>query len=392
VKNHQTERLLILVVLALLLTGIVMVYSASAVMAGQAYGEATWFVKKQILWAGVGLLVMAVFSRIPYRYWKGISFPLMVAAVIGLVAVLTPALGQEINGSRRWLRIAGLSFQPSEVARLATVVYLASYLARRREHLDDFARGFLPPVLTVGFLMSLILTEPDFGTAAVMGLIAGAMMFLGGIRLRHLWGVTLLGLPAVYAMVMRVDYRRERMLSFLNPWEDPTDKGFQIIQSFLALGEGGTVGTGLGEGWQKLFYLPYPHTDFIFAVIGEELGLIGTISVLGLFALVTGCGVRIARAAPDAFGRYLAFGVTLMIVLQAQINMAVVTGLLPTKGLTLPLLSYGGSSLLVNLAGVGILLSVAREGGSARAKVREEKTSRRRAPVRQRFRFGRRSA
>jgi cell division protein FtsW len=391
-ENHQTERMLILAILALLLTGVVMVYSASAVMAGQVYGEATWFVKKQILWAGVGLIVMTVVSRIPYRFWQGITFPLMVLAVVGLVAVLTPALGQEINGSRRWLRIAGFSLQPSEVARLAMVIYLASYLARRRDVLHDFSRGFLPPVLTVGFLMSLIVTEPDFGTAAVMGLIAGAMMFLGGIRLRHLWGVALLGLPAVYAMVMRVDYRRERMLSFLNPWEDPTDKGFQIIQSFLALGEGGTVGAGLGEGWQKLFYLPYPHTDFIFAVIGEELGLIGTISVLVLFALVAWCGIRIAVAAPDAFGRYLAFGVTLMIVLQAQINMAVVTGLLPTKGLTLPLLSYGGTSLVANLAAAGILLNVARAGGTARAKVREEKVSRGRPAVRQGFRFARRRA
>jgi cell division protein FtsW len=388
-ENHKTEKLLILAVLALLLTGVVMVYSASAVMAGQSYGEATWFVKKQIVWAGAGLLVMVACSRIPYRFWQAMTFPLMIVSAIGLVAVLTPALGMEINGSRRWLRIAGLSVQPSEMARLTMVIYLASYLAKRRDHLDDFTRGFLPPVLTIGFLMSLILTEPDFGTAAVMGVMAGAMMFIGGIRLRHLWGVTLLGLPAVYAMVMRVDYRRERMLSFLNPWEDPTDKGFQIIQSFLALGQGGTVGTGLGEGWQKLYFLPYPHTDFIFAVIGEELGLVGTISVLVLFGLLAWCGVRIALAAPDDFGRYLAFGITLMIVVQAQVNMAVVTGLLPTKGLTLPLLSYGGSSLVANLAGVGILLNVARAKRSVRMKTREAKSPRRGLGLLPAGRFGR---
>jgi cell division protein FtsW len=245
------------------------------------------------------------------------------------------------------------------LARLCMVVYLASYLAKRKDHLSDFVQGFLPPVITVGLFLSLILAEPDFGTAAVMAMMAGIMLFVGGVRLKHLWAIGIFIIPIMYAMIMTFGYRRERLLTFLDPWKDPSGGGFQIIQSFLAMGQGGPLGEGLGEGRQKLFFLPYPHTDFIFAVIGEELGLIGTLVIVGLFALLAWRGIHIAFSTPDLFGRYLAFGITMMIVLQAQVNMAVVTGLLPTKGLTLPLLSYGGSSLVINLVGVGILLNVA---------------------------------
>lgn len=357
---HSRERILVLVTLALVVTGVLMVYSASAVLAGRWYGDATLFLKRQVLWAVLGLFAMFVASRIPYEFWKNVTFPLLVLTTAGLTAVLTPWLGTEINGSQRWLHLGGLSFQPSEIARVTVVIYLASYLVRRKEHLDDFARGFLPPAVTLGFVMCLILAEPDFGSAVVIGVVGGALMFVGGIRLRHLGAAFVLCVPVLYALVMGAGYRRERLMTFLDPWSDPTDKGFQIIQSFLALGDGGAAGAGLGQGWQKLFFLPYPHTDFIFAVIGEELGLIGTLSILSLFAVVAWCGAGIAFSAATPFGRYLAFGLTLLIVLQAQVNMGVVTGLLPTKGLTLPLLSYGGSSLIVNLAAIGILLSVAK--------------------------------
>ena len=358
--KHGKERLLIIVTLILVLMGILMVYSASAVLAGRWYGDATFFLKKQLLWVGLGLAIMYLFSRIPYHYWQKITFPLLLLTAGALFAVLTPMFGGEINGSQRWLRLGSFSFQPSELARITVVIYLAAYLVKRKESLNDFTKGFLPPVITVGFLMSLILAEPDFGTAVVIGLVAGILMFVGGIRLRHLSGTLLLSLPILYALIIGVGYRKERLMTFLDPWSDPTDKGFQIIQSFLALGKGGATGVGLGEGWQKLFYLPYPHTDFIFAVIGEELGLIGTITTLCLFVILAWCGVGIAFSAPTPFGQYLAFGITLLIVLQAQINVAVVTGLLPTKGLTLPFLSYGGSSLVANLAAIGILLNVAR--------------------------------
>ena len=300
--------------------------------------------------------------------------PLMLGTLVVLIAVLIPSMGSEINGSRRWIGFGPFSVQPSEFARVVMVIYLAAYLAKRRERLHDFTHGFLPPIMMTGFLISLILAEPDFGAAAVMAAVAGVLLFVGGVRLKHLWAIGILIVPVMYAMVMKVGYRKERILSFLDPWKDPHDGGFQIIQSFLAMGEGGPLGTGLGEGRQKLFFLPYPHTDFIFAVIGEELGLVGTLLIAGLFAVLAWRGVRIARSAPDRFGQYLAFGITVMIVLQAQINMAVVTGLLPTKGLTLPLLSYGGSSLVASLGGIGILLSVDQ---ARRMRGRQEREPRR---------------
>jgi cell division protein FtsW len=215
-------------------------------------------------------------------------------------------------------------------------------------------------MIVIGAMLALIMGESDLGTAAVMGMVAGLMLFIGGARGRHLWVMALLAAPVLYAMIMKIGYRRQRMMAFLDPWRDPTDTGFQMIQSFLALGGGGPVGMGLGEGRQKLFFLPYPHTDFIFAVIGEELGMVGTVTVLILFGILAWRGVAISLKAPDPFGRHLAFGLTMMIVVQALINMAVVTGLLPTKGLTLPFLSYGGSSLLANLIAIGILWNISR--------------------------------
>ncbi len=373
-KQLSGERVLILVTIALLLIGVVMVYSASAILAMRQYGDAILFLKKQILWIVIGLLAMLMVSRIPYPHWQTGALPMMLLTVCFLIAVLIPSVGIEINGSRRWLGMGLVTVQPSELARLCMVIYLASYLAKRRDRLGDFVQGFLPPVMVVGLLLSLILAEPDFGTAVVMAMMAGILLFVGGVRLKHLWGVGILIIPVIYALVMTIGYRRERLLAFLDPWKDPGGGGFQIIQSFLAMGQGGPLGEGLGEGRQKLFFLPYPHTDFIFAVIGEELGLVGTLAIVDLFALLAWRGIRIAMSAPDLFGRYLAFGITMMIVLQAQVNMAVVTGLLPTKGLTLPLLSYGGSSLVTNLVGVGILLNVAH---ARRVRGQQERKARR---------------
>ena len=370
-QKTEGDRILIMVTGALLLIGLVMIYSASAVLAARQYGDSFLFLKKQILWACLGLLAMVVVSRIPYHYWKTMAIPLMLVTILALTVVLIPFFGTEINGSRRWLRLGFLSVQPSELARLSVVVYLSVYLVKKRDRLDDFLHGFLPPVLVVGFLLALILAEPDFGTVVVMGTVAGILLFIGGSRLRHLWALAILLTPVVYAMVMKIGYRRERLMAFLDPWKDPTNGGFQIIQSFLALGEGGSLGVGLGEGRQKLFFLPYPHTDFIFAVIGEEMGLVGTGVILGLFVLLAWRGIRIAFQAPDPFGQYLAFGVTMMIVLQSQVNMAVVTGLLPTKGLTLPLLSYGGSSLVANLVGIGILMNIAQSQSPGGRKMKD---------------------
>jgi cell division protein FtsW len=352
----QSDKTLIFITLILLLIGVVMIYSASAVLAGRQYSDSLFFIKRQILWALIGLSAMVVMSRVPYSLWEGAALPLMFGAIALLALVLIPGFGVEINGSRRWLHLGPLTLQPSELARLAAVIYLARYLVKKRDRLDDFFRDFLP-------LLALIMGESDLGTAAVMGMVAGLMLFIGGARWRHLWVMGLLAAPVLYAMIMKIGYRRQRMMAFLDPWRDPTDSGFQMIQSFLALGGGGSVGMGLGEGKQKLFFLPYPHTDFIYAVIGEELGLLGTVTVLILFGLLAWRGIAISLRAPDPFGRHLAFGLTMMIIIQALINMAVVTGLLPTKGLTLPFLSYGGSSLLANLIAIGILWNISRSAG-----------------------------
>lgn len=354
------DRSLILLTLLLLGIGLVMIYSASAVLAGRQYGDSLFFFKRQTLWAVVGLITMGTVSRVPYEVWNRTALPLVLVTAVLLGLVLIPGVGIELNGSRRWFRLGPLTLQPSEAARLCGVIYLARYLMKKRNRLDDFFRDFLPPMLVIGVLLALIMGESDLGTAAVLGLVAGLMLFIGGARWRHLWVMGLLAAPVLYAMIMKIGYRRQRWMAFLDPWRDPTDTGFQMIQSFLALGGGGPVGMGLGEGRQKLFFLPYPHTDFIFAVIGEELGLLGTLSVLILFGILAWRGLSISLRAPDPFGRHLAFGLTMMIIVQAMVNMAVVTGLLPTKGLTLPFLSYGGSSLVANLAAVGILWNISR--------------------------------
>jgi len=361
------DRSLILLTLLLLVIGLVMIYSASAVLAGRQYGDSLFFLKRQMLWAVVGLMAMGIVSRVPYEIWNQMALPLVLLTAILLGLVLIPGIGIELNGSRRWFRLGPSTLQPSEAARLCAVIYLARYLMKKRDRLDDFFRDFLPPMIVIGVLLALIMGESDLGTAAVMGLVAGLMLFIGGARWRHLWVMALLAAPVLYAMIMRIGYRRQRWMAFLDPWRDPTDTGFQMIQSFLALGGGGPVGMGLGEGRQKLFFLPYPHTDFIFAVIGEELGLLGTLSVLILFGMLAWRGLSISLRAPDSFGRHLAFGLTMMIIIQAMVNMAVVTGLLPTKGLTLPFLSYGGSSLVANLAAVGILWNISRNASARRS-------------------------
>jgi len=364
---------LILLTLLLMVIGLVMIYSASAVLAGRQYGDSLFFLKRQMLWAVVGIIAMGIVSRVPYEVWNRTALPLVLVTAILLGLVLIPGIGIELNGSRRWFRLGPLTLQPSEAARLCAVIYLARYLMKKRDRLDDFFRDFLPPMIVIGVLLALIMGESDLGTAAVMGLVAGLMLFIGGARWRHLWVMGLLAAPVLYAMIMKIGYRRQRWMAFLDPWRDPTDAGFQMIQSFLALGGGGPVGMGLGEGRQKLFFLPYPHTDFIFAVIGEELGLLGTLSVLVLFGMLAWRGLSISLRAPDSFGRHLAFGLTMMIIVQAMVNMAVVTGLLPTKGLTLPFLSYGGSSLVANLSAIGILWNISRNASAERSVLSRER-------------------
>jgi cell division protein FtsW len=348
----------ILLGVALILAGIgiVMVYSTSAIMAGDRFGDPYYFLKRQALYAGAGFLLMIIMMFVPYGTLKRLAYPIFILSVLLLIAVLIPGIGHKAGGAMRWLKIAGFTFQPSEFAKLGLIIFLAYLLAKKEEKIRSFSFGFLPTVLFSGLVIGLILIEPDFGTALFLTAVVLILLFISGARMIYIAGAFLLGAPAVYVLLMNAEYRYKRLISFIRPWEDPTGASFQIIQSFLSFGSGGLFGLGLGEGRQKLFFLPAPHTDFIFSIIGEELGLLGALGVVLLFFILTFRGIQIGMSIQDKFGSYLALGIALMISLQAVTNMGVVLGLLPTKGLTLPFVSYGGSSLMANFIGLGILL------------------------------------
>ena len=300
-------------------------------------------------------------DRLDYTFWKKLSIPMLACMLLLLVLVLVPSIGVAANGARRWLRWGPISVQPAEMAKLVAVIYMAAYLTNKGDKITLFRNGLLPALIVIGLLSGLALLEPDLGTVVVLGLVTVGMYFLAGARISHLLALGLCAIPVVLVLVLGSSYRRQRLMTFLAPWKDASDAGFQITQSFLAFGSGGPFGVGLGEGKQKLYFLPEAHTDFVLALVGEELGLIGTAAVTLLFAFFVWRGFQIAARARVPFGRYLGMGITLLIGGQALVNAAVVTGLLPTKGLTLPFVSYGGSSLVVSLIGVGILLSISRD-------------------------------
>ncbi len=360
----------LLVTMVLALLGLVMVFSASGVVAGNRFHDPLYFLKRQLAWLAFGSLLLHVASRLDYAVWRKLALPMVACSAVLLILVLVPSIGVSVKGSRRWLRLGPLSVQSAEFAKLVVVVYLAAYLAKKEERLREWREGLLPPLIVSGLLGGLIVWQPDLGTAIVIGLVTMALLFLGGARLLHLSGLVLSGLALLFALVRTSPYRWQRLMTFVDPWKDPTDAGFQMTQSFLAFGSGGFFGIGLGESKQKLFFLPEGHTDFMLALVGEELGLLGTAFVIVLFMILVFKGFQIAGRAREPFGRYLALGITLLLALQVLINAGVVTGLLPTKGLTLPLMSYGGSSLLVSLVGIGILLSISRDRqGGRRASV-----------------------
>jgi cell division protein FtsW len=349
------------VTVVLALVGLVMVFSASAVVAGNRFQDSIYFLKRHVVWLAFGFLLLAVASRMDYMVWKRLALPALGLTTVLLVLVLIPSVGVMAKGARRWIRMGPVSVQPAEMAKLAVILYLAVYLAKREGRLAEFATGFLPPLIVVGLVAGLVLLQPDLGTVVVIGLVAYALLFLAGARLVHLLSLVPMALAATAALIWHSPYRLQRLMSFVDPGKDPTGAGFQVTQSFLAFGSGGAFGVGLGEGQQKLFFLPEAHTDFVLALVGEELGLVGTVSIMLLFGLLVFKGFQIAGRAREPFGRYLALGITLLIACQALINAGVVTGLLPTKGLTLPLVSYGGSSLLVSLFAIGLLLSISRD-------------------------------
>jgi cell division protein FtsW len=338
--------------------GLVMVYSASSALAHDKFNSDYYFLKKQALFALVGIIVLVIGRHIPYRWYRLLTYPLLAASLAMLVATHFTDYGQGAGGATRWLRIGQFSFQPSEIARLALVIYLAYSMEKKGPRLKEFSVGFLPHVLVVGVFAGLILLQPDFGSVVILTALSGLMLFIGGVRLIHLLGAAATLIPIGCYFLINSPYRLKRLLGFLDPWQYAADEGYQVIHFLMAFGTGGVFGVGVGNSYQKLFYLPEPHTDFIFSVIGEELGLLGVVFIILLYGLMVWRGVGIAKHAPDPFGTFLAAGLTMCIGLQACINMGVTLGLLPTKGLTLPFLSYGGTSLLVSMASVGILMNI----------------------------------
>lgn len=358
-RKLSSDKWLFVATLALICASVVMVYSASALVALERFQQPYLFVTRQLMWACVGIAVLSIVMRIDYRTYKNDK---LIWAGLGIVGLLLVAVlfSRPINGTRRWFGIGGFGIQPSELAKLSAIVFTALVLERRRSRINELSYSLLPIGVIVGSMVGLIMLEPDFGTSVSLLAVIGVMVFAAGFSYRYLFGAMLLALPALYIILMQADYRRRRLLTFMDPWADPLGDGFQIIQSLIAVGTGGVFGKGLMAGVQKLFYLPEPHTDFIFAVISEETGLIGASIVVLCFCIIGWRGLRTAMRAPDAFGAYLALGITLMLVLQAFFNISVVLGLVPTKGIPLPLVSNGGSSMLMNLLAVGVLLNISQ--------------------------------
>jgi cell division protein FtsW len=358
-KKLSSDTTLTAVTVALLGLGLVMVFSASSALAQEIHGNAYRFLLRQVLWASVGLAAMVLAMRLDYRTLRRPAIVYAAVAATSSLLILVLFL-PPVNEVHRWIRVAGLSFQPAELAKLTLVLFLAYHLERRGDRINEFLPSLFPALLLLGWLSFLVFIQPDLGSAATLVALGCVMLFLAGVRMRYFATLALFGLPILYQAVMAATYRRDRIEAFLRPWSDPLGAGYQLIQSLIAVGTGGVAGVGLMEGRQKLFYLPYPFSDFIFAVIGEELGLLGATSVVAAFLLFLWRGVRAALKAPDAFGTFLAAGLTLSIVLQAFINVSVVLGLLPTKGIPLPFISAGGSSLVLTLLAVGLVLNISQ--------------------------------
>ena len=359
-KRVSVDRWLFTVTMLLVFVGLVMVFSASAVMARERFGSPYAFLSKQLIWAIAGLGAMVVTMRLDYRRYK---HPALVFSLMGLTTLLLISVFflDRSHNTHRWIHAGGFSFQPSELAKPVLILFLAYFLESRAKTMDDVRNTLLPAAAPVLVCLGLIVLQPDLGTAVACAGIAACVLYIAGMRLRYFGYAFAASLVPLYFLIFHVAFRRDRILAFLNPYADRQKAGFHIIQSLIAVGTGGITGTGLMEGKQKLFYLPEPHTDFIFAVTAEELGLVGAIFVVTLFAIFLWRGMRASWRTGDLFGRYLAVGITSMVVLQALINISVVLGMMPTKGIPLPLVSYGGSSLFVTLACIGVLLNITKQ-------------------------------
>jgi cell division protein FtsW len=344
-----------------ILLGLVMVMSASSVVSLDEYGSPWYHVSRQALWALAGTVALVVVARIDYHRWRRLATPLLVAALLLLGLVLVPGVGVEANGATRWIGVGPITIQPSELAKLALLIWVADLLARRAAWMRNTRATLRPVIVVLAVTTTLVMVQPNLGTTIVIGAIALALCFVAGTPLRPLVVWATVAMASATALAMAAPYRRARMVGFLDPWGDPTDTSYQNIQSLVGLASGGLAGTGLGASRAKWGFLPFAHTDFIFAIIGEELGLVGATVVVGLFALLGIIGIRVALHAPDRFGLLLAVGVTCWFLVQAFVNIGAVIGILPITGVPLPFVSAGGSSLLFGMAGAGLLLSVARQ-------------------------------
>jgi len=359
------EKRLLFPVLLLCCIGIVMIYSASSSISMEEHDNLFYFMTKQSLFFFISLCVMFVTASFPYRLYRSFAYIILAASIGLLIAVLFPALNIKAGGAYRWLNLGGFTFQPAEFAKLSMILFMGYSLAKKQELIEKFSIGFLPHAVIFGIFAGLIIIQPDFGTIVVMGMICWGMMFIAGVRILHLLSPLPLVIPIVYFLIFKVEYRLLRIMTFMNPWDDPYNTGYQITNSLKAIGSGGLFGKGIGLGMQKMHYLPEPHTDFIFSIIGEELGLLGIIVIFTLYTIILLTGSQIAKHADSMFGTITASGLTLYIGVQVIINTGVALGVLPTKGLTLPFISYGGTSLVVNMAAMGILMNI---GASANEK------------------------
>jgi len=357
-STGRPDLVLMILTLVLVTFGTVMIYSSSSIMALDKFKDGQFFLKKQLIFFLIGLFVMLAMQKIPYEYWQKLAYPGLILSLILLVLVLIPHVGVKVGGARRWLRLGPFSLQAVEVAKVAIIVYLASYLAKKQHQSLDFVQGVIFPMAPIVPLVVLVLLQPDLGTSIIIVVLSLFMLFIGGIRLKYILSVFSLAIPVVAWLLISKSYRLNRLKAFLDPWQDPQNSGFQIVQSLLSFGSGGTFGVGVGDGMQKLFYLPEPHTDFILAVIAEESGFVGVVTVIILFAILIYRGFMIAFSSKDRFAALLASGLTVLLGIEAVVNIAGVMGLIPLKGLALPFLSYGGSSLIMSMLAVGILLNI----------------------------------
>lgn len=360
VRRGPIDTPLLAVALALTTIGIVMIYSASSVVAQHRFGSPTFFLSRQLLGVAMGIGALVVGMRLDYRWYKRLIYPILGLCFVLLALIFVPGLGLKVGFARRWLMIAGIRFQPAEFAKVAAVIYLAYSVSKKESRMRSFTFAFIPHLLVIGAMVALLLPQPDFGSSAILMVLLGSMLMLGGARLSYLVAFLIAALVMAWDAVIRSPYRMERIQVFLNPEEHATEAGWQITESFLALGSGGLTGRGLGQGHLKLGYVPELWNDFIATIIGHELGMFGLAIVIVLFLVLLWRGIHISMRARDAFGSYLAFGLIIMLTLQAATNLGVVTGLLPTKGLTLPFVSFGRSSIVICLFAIGVLLNISQ--------------------------------